>query len=284
MEAIWTRRCSTAEVQRRRVLNSKRPVCRLPNEILSLIFLQYLPPSDSDELKSELSMYKRFRDAVGGVCFRFRNVLLNTPLCWSNISIDTSYLILPDPAKESPLLAALERSNPALIRLHFSDRGHSGEFTPGKQSIEKILRRHVHRCQSLVLEVYDPHLAVKLTSEGKWPQLQHLHLKMRAPSEETLLETFSAWSILQNPLPSLGFFDMHDEESFLQPAFSTLLHPTSITHVVLNINLNPEPVCEFLKLCVSLEDLWWQIWFTPDDTDYPLPRPARVQASSKATS
>ena len=59
IKALWTRRCSEARIRQHRITNSKLSICRLPDEVLSLIF-----EPEPFELGEAGREYDEFRDAA----------------------------------------------------------------------------------------------------------------------------------------------------------------------------------------------------------------------------
>ena len=269
VKSIWARRCSIAEVQRRRILNSSLPICRLPNEILSLIFVPR-PLHPLDPVKD----YEVFRTAVGGVCFRFRNVLLGTPSCWSNIWVNTARASNMNISSESRLHAWIERSSNAPLRIWMTDvEDTNPTLSRRKRTMVNFLNRHSHRCQTLGLTVSEPMSAVELTSEGTWSTLQHLELQAKFSSEEDGHESLRNWPVFQNSLRALKIFDSapNDEPSLVLPSLSTVFDPAALTHLDIDVPLDQlSHGSDFLKLCVHLEYLKWAYFGTPDDNDHLL--------------
>ena len=269
VESIWARRCSIAEAQRRRNINANLPICRLPSEILSLIFL----PHPLDQFDS-VDNYEAFRTAVGGVCSRFRNVLLGTPSCWSNIWIDTTRISNMDTTPESRICTLIERSSNAPLRIWITctDFGDTNPISSRrKRTMANFLKQHAPRCQTLGLTVENILTAVKMTAEGTWSGLQHLLLSSNFELEEENHGGFLNWPVLRNSLLSLSVFDTaaNDSPSFVLQSLSPVFNPTTLTRLVLDVPLESlSNGSDFLKLCVHLEDLSWTYAGEPDDDDY----------------
>ncbi|KAJ2914624.1 hypothetical protein MD484_g5785, partial [Candolleomyces efflorescens] len=69
------------------------PVRRVPNDILSLIFLACLPCNSSGQRATRLSSDHPVL-VISGVCQRWRHLSLNTPLLWTVIDIRTPWIHL----------------------------------------------------------------------------------------------------------------------------------------------------------------------------------------------
>lgn len=139
--------------------NAAQPVYRIPDEVLAGVFEYGAPgvssvwnfaPPTSGVATWYRSQFFRQRSSIGATCSHFRDVLLNTPRCWSNVScaIDTY-------GRGNTSLVALKvwlaRSRNCQLDLRVSivmDQERMPSVSE-LEAVSRILLPHMHRCRSL---------------------------------------------------------------------------------------------------------------------------------------
>lgn len=244
IKAIWTRRSSEAKIRQRRITNSKLSVGRLPNEVLSLVFRP-----EPLRLDQHPRAYEAFRDAAASVCFRFRQVILSTPSCWSNIWIDAARRMDVDIGR-----TYLQRSKCGPLHLTFHNKdGRSLGTEKQIKPVAVLLRLHTHRIRALSFIDLPEYRAISSLDRDSLPELRHLRIQ-----GYFLQSTLRYWHALQNPLLTLEIIDLGQGDDLpTLPSFSTIFNTTSLTRLVLRVTLQIQDVVAFLKCCPVLEDVTW---------------------------
>ncbi|KAJ6492587.1 hypothetical protein C8R47DRAFT_1195337 [Mycena vitilis] len=228
----------------------KYPVLALPNELISEIFLRFLPPyPDFPPLKGLLSP-----TLLTHICRQWRDIALSTPQLWSAISsFDNNW-----EGRELPIVKLwLERSHycPLSIKLGTETAGADDKL------VEAVIPHRARwRYLKIDLEGHD-----SCIFDGPMPLLRHLQLVVDAPFE-TLVNGFSFQDLpllrtvalndyaLPVTLPwtqltSLALFDMYPSE--LVPI---LVQTRNLVHCELHVDFRAPEYREVWR-DITLESL-----------------------------
>jgi hypothetical protein len=147
-------------------LNSyKYPVLELPNEIISDVFIHFLPPyPECPPLNGLLSP-----TLLTHICRRWREIALGTPALWRAISSYNN--CIPFHAHASIFGIWLERSRLCPLSLRF------GASRPHADKLLATVVPHRSRWEHLDLSLWQFHLSIL---EGPMPMLKQLHLTLPA--------------------------------------------------------------------------------------------------------
>lgn len=138
---------------RRRILqaqNSAAAVHKLPNELLSEIFIESLRDYERWDINT-----LRYLAVISGICTRWRLVALSTPTLWSNVIYEEDILISAAPAArkraKDRINTYLSRSkhSPIHIFIHISV---SDVSVIPMNTIKTLFWPHMSRCRTLKLE------------------------------------------------------------------------------------------------------------------------------------
>ena len=265
IKAIWRRRSSEIEIHQRRITNSKLPICRLPDDVLSLIF-----EPEPFYLGHPVLAYDKFRDDAASVCFRFRQVILSSPSCWSNIWFDTGIRANVDTAEDSRLRTLFRRSKCAPLQLTWkTEGGYYRDITKWRNYYTALLSHHAHRIRSLAFLASGS--MVDFISLLGGASVQNLrHVRITGSSSKLEEETLHTWVALQAPLLTLQIINNDWSNVLALPSFSTMFNTTVLAYLVLITPIRILDVAAFLKCCPSLESLTWTYQgkhFTGGDLD-----------------
>ncbi|KAJ7629740.1 hypothetical protein DFH06DRAFT_1225291 [Mycena polygramma] len=229
----------------------KYPVLALPNELISEIFLHFLPPyPDFPPLKGLLSP-----TLLTHICRQWRDIALSTPQLWSAISsFDNNW-----EGRELRIVKLwLERSHycPLSIRLGTEKAGADDKL------VEAVIP-HRARWQYLKIDLEGQDLRI---FDGPMPLLQHLELVVDEPFEPLVNGGFSfqdlpllrTVALNDNALPvtlpwaqlvSLTLFDMYPSE--LVPI---LVQTRNLVHCELHVDFRAPEYREIWR-DITLESL-----------------------------
>jgi hypothetical protein len=145
------------------VLDSyKYPVLTMPNEILSEIFLNFLPYPARPPLVGPLSP-----SFLCGICRRWRDIALSTPVLWSTMQLELDELNLY-PQQLRILEAWLQRSGSCPLSISLEREDYS-EIS-ASVFVDAVVR---HSARWLDMEFILPSRDLRFV-EGDMPLLQHL--------------------------------------------------------------------------------------------------------------
>lgn len=174
---------ASVELRYARTYNALQPCHRLPNEVLSMIFEVGLPSQEdawpaSDDQKILLwtcTQYLRHIKSLSVTCSHFRAVVINTPKCWTIVSIEVMNL---QRTTLDQVAACLARSETLPFDL-FVNMEH--DFQAGELMIRAfgiLLAPHAHRCRSISSSQLDGHYAELLfPQETEFPALRHVDIE-----------------------------------------------------------------------------------------------------------
>ncbi|KAI8974825.1 hypothetical protein BD414DRAFT_524785 [Trametes punicea] len=153
------------------------PVFRLPPEVLVLIFKAggRMP---HDGPVSESSMPRPFPLVVASVSRQWRDIAINTPDLWTNVTIRH-----PRPHNWVPL--CLQRSCGQPIDITIDCRSTGLLTAPVVDGIMSMLMSHVHRWRRFALMTSDPATVYAIgrrLADASAPQLRHLQLSLSGSS------------------------------------------------------------------------------------------------------
>ncbi|KAF7335394.1 F-box domain-containing protein [Mycena venus] len=143
----------------------KYPVLTLPNEIVSEIFIHFLPTYPScPPLGGPLSPTHLAR-----ICRRWREIALVTPALWRAVSLSKISYSLPSDVKQ----IWLARSGSHPISIHMNEYAR-GNVPGGSRALAAVLL-HCARWEYVKLRLFNSSLP---TIEGGLPLLRHLDLEL----------------------------------------------------------------------------------------------------------
>ena len=250
IKALWTRRSCEARVRQLRITNSKLPIYRLPDEVLSLIF-----EPDSFGLGDAERDYDEFRDAVASVCFRVRQAILDTPSCWSNIWINAGTKVDIDTTDNSRIRTLFKRSKSAPLQLTWKvEGGFYEDIAKWRNPYAALLSQHAHRIRALAFVTsYTIDVPISLFGGASMPNLRHFRVEGKNLNlGETTLHD---WVAFQAPLLTLEITDRGISGALALPSFATTFNTTALTNLALRTPIRIQDFVALLKRCPSLEVL-----------------------------
>ncbi|KAJ7903833.1 hypothetical protein B0H13DRAFT_1717293 [Mycena leptocephala] len=170
--SIATLRVEKTQVQGRLESYGKYPVSTLPNEIVSEIFVHFLPPyPQCPPLAGILSPTTLTR-----ICRQWREVALDTPALWRAIRLSDDRIVLEIQQHIADTWLSRSRFCPLSVVLARDVLYPDPAFRPSESELFATLIRHRARWEHLTLLRLAPsHL---LTLEGPMPLLRHLDLSL----------------------------------------------------------------------------------------------------------
>lgn len=124
---------------------------RLPVETLSHIFIEGLSPSDGPWFDGFCDP-SQYRNLLGSICHRWRNISHSTPELWTNIMVicppDASSAVLR--ARRERLAQVLARSGRLVLDVSFHHYG-----SPAHAPALGMFLEHIHRIRSFYISFYD---------------------------------------------------------------------------------------------------------------------------------
>lgn len=265
--------------------NATQPVFRVPDEILSNIF-EVGTPGSSDHWDADWSprlartvqltptQYMSQLASIGATCSRFREVVVNTPRCWTYVTFIASGL--------GTKLAALEtmvaRSKSCKFTLRLELRAKS--FSPStytRHAIASILLPHMNRCQALLFVSHNLRDALPNTIPMTSLQnVRHLAFDWSGAidldidnegdenagqsAEESVHSLIAA---IATPLQSIAI-TRHTSQVMLRDFEN--INSQCLTRLRLNVCAPMAHVIQLLQRCLLLEHLDWTVDSERDDT------------------
>ncbi|KAJ7789904.1 hypothetical protein B0H13DRAFT_2521621 [Mycena leptocephala] len=170
LSTLATDRARVADIE----VPYRYPVLTLPNEIISEIFIHFLPvyplcPPSTGILSPTL---------LTQICRRWREISLATPALWKAVSLSSSGVPLKRRAHISNLLS---RSGccPLSIQLdQYADHFEEDEYDDDEVRVSEALSAGIPHCarwEYLTIRIFQSHLP---TIEGPIPLLRHLELSL----------------------------------------------------------------------------------------------------------
>ena len=196
-----------------------------------------------------------FVTLLASVCFRFRQVILSTPSCWSNIWIDAGTKVDIDTTDNSRIRTLFKRSKSAPLQLTWKvEDGFYEDIAKWKNPYTALLSHHAHRIRALAfLTPYTVDALISLFGEASLPNLRHFRIV--GEDLDWGHTTLHNWAALQAPLLTLEITDRRMSYALALPSFSTLFNTTALTNLALETPIRLQDVVAFLKCCPSLEVL-----------------------------
>ncbi|KDQ21939.1 hypothetical protein BOTBODRAFT_61508 [Botryobasidium botryosum FD-172 SS1] len=242
--------------------NQLLPISRLPDEVLSSIFEM---TAKFEEMKDRDLLEQRPQSTITRVCRAWRDVAINTPRFWAvidKVNRPLAHLFVAR-SKQTPLHIWLSNS-------WYTEPLHSRCADRVAYFISPFVP-HIDRWHTLNLSNISSH-GLEALSSSSAPQLQHLHIALKAGSCITHINFTSQYLLFSGQTPSLRDLTL---EHFYQPLTSpifiglTRLSLVWITHPAGSIH----QFFKNLEMCPSLEQLLLQF------VDFSLDSPVTTDVS-----
>ncbi|KAJ7744641.1 hypothetical protein B0H16DRAFT_1857427 [Mycena metata] len=167
------------------------PARRLPTELLVEIFDLCSPDFNSVNTveQEENRLAKTYLFHISRVCYRWHDIIMNSPKLWSTITVDTGLWHESAISSATLLASSLKRGAdfPLTLKAGINPRHLS------HQSVLELLAQHSRRWKTVCLWLYPSHLTFLAHARGNIPVLETLILHSTHPDNvEPTAEVFTA--------------------------------------------------------------------------------------------
>lgn len=254
--------------------NATQPIFRIPDEILSNIFEVGIPcstdhwdpdwsPRSARTVQFTPTQYMSQLASIGATCSHLREVVLNTPRCWTYVTFIASGLGTRLAALETTLV----RSRSCMFTLCLELR--AKDFSPSTyacRAIASILLPHMNRCQTLLFVSHNLRDVLLSTIPMTplqnvrhvtfdWSDANDLGLDNEGDEglgqnpEETMHSLIAA---IATPLQSIAI--RHHSSQVMRRDFEDI-HAQCLTRLCLDVCMPLTHVVQLLQRCLLLEHL-----------------------------
>lgn len=237
--------------------NALLPICRLPDELLSIVFEIQAPfPGDTWQIECDepwfLDDYMEYVASVSKTCSRFRVIVLRNPRCWSSIRSSLSFQQGDSTSSFLELASYLSRSKKHPFNLALDFKFDKPEVKTFKKMLT-FLEQHMERCQTLQYVCHEKDVLHLISPSTPLAALRHLSITWKGSRHNpTSVPIFAQ---LVEPLLNLWLSDMDSDEATSMADFLGALRMDCLTRLSLGVHLQAQDCVQILSRCSSLKQL-----------------------------